>query len=139
MRDVPRICPCRYDGCSEWTFKTFKNGHATTCICPECKGRGSQRSGARSEVRRHKRLSSGRAPTDEYPWAYPLTVTTQDKAGAQVPAPFWKVLAGAFFSGAFKQAKDKIPVGAGVLPAVYVEDEDGRAFLVVDVTGRSWK
>lgn len=79
-------------------------------------------------------------PDDEYPWAYPIKVTTQDKSGAQIPSLFWHTMEGAFFRGAFKQVYDKVPVGSGgVLPAVYVEHEDGRAFLVVDVTGRSWK
>jgi hypothetical protein len=139
VRNYPAPCICPDPSCDVIGFKLLANGHAKGCICGECRGRGSQRSGARTEARRHKRLSAARVPTDEYPWAYPITVTTQDKAGKQVPVKFWDALGGAFFKGAFKQVYRKIPVGANVLPAVYIEHDDGRAFLVVDVSERSWK
>lgn len=133
----PQPCPCPRADCLVPTLKTReKNGHAVGCIGSCCTA-GNR--GRETERRRHGRLTQAAFPTDEFPWSYPIKVTTQDKTGAQVPVLFWQTIAGAFFRHAFKQVYDKIPVGAGVLPAVYVEHEDGRAYLVVDVTGRSWK
>lgn len=135
----PQPCGCPRADCPAYTFKTQRNGHAVGCICGECSARGNQRSGARAEGRRHKRLSSGRAPVDESAYAYDIRVSTQDKTGKQIPTLLWHTLESAFFTKAFKQAHDKIPVGSNTFGAVYVEHEDGRAFLLVDVSGRSWK
>lgn len=123
-----------------FTFKVQKNGHAVGCICGECSARGSQRSGARSESNRHRRLSSGRAPVDESAFGYPIRVSTQDKTGWQIPQMLWDVMDTAFLLRAMKQAHDSIPIGSNTFAAVYVEHPtDGRAYLVVDVSGRSWR
>ncbi|HET9672146.1 MAG TPA: hypothetical protein VFQ40_04785 [Actinomycetota bacterium] len=123
-------------------FKAARNGHAITCIGGCCTARRSVHAGQGGELRRHRRLSVRRAPTDEYPYDYELLVTTQDKVGKQIPATFWKALETTFFVRAMHSARFKVPIGTTIRPAVYVEHpEDGRAFLVVDVTegGLRWE
>lgn len=137
--DYPHACHCPDPGCDVFTFKTYKNGHAVGCRCQECPGyrnRKNQRKGPEAAARRHKRLSRAQAPVDESAFAYDIRISTQDKVGDQVPALFWQVVDGAFFTHAMKQAHDKIPIGSGCFPGVYVEHADGRAFVVLDVTGK---
>lgn len=138
-RTYPGPCPCPVPACDVFTFKTYRNGHAVGCRCQDCPGyknRANQKKGRDAEIRRHKRLSSHGAPTDESAYGYSVRISTQDKVGDQIPALFWNVLDGAFFSHAMKQAHDKIPIGSGCFPGVYVEHDDGRAFVVLDVTGK---
>lgn len=125
--------PCP-GGCGVIGWKLQRNGHVVGCKCPGDRQRASQKLGARSEGRRHKRLSSGRAPKDESAYAYDIRVSTQDKAGAQIPRLFWRVMESTFIQRAFKQANDKIPFGSGTFPAVYLELDADHAFLLVDVS-----
>ena len=133
MSAYPEPCACPDESCQVIAFKTLRNGHAKGCTCPECKARGSQRSGARGDRRRHKRLSSARVPVDESAHGYPIRVSTQDKVGKQVPESIRSFLGSKWFGRALKQASDKIPFAAVTFPAVYLEVEE-RAFLIVDVT-----
>lgn len=127
--------PCP-GGCGVIGWKLKRNGHVVGCTCPGDRQRDSQRKGALGEGRRHARLSSRRAaPKDESAYAYDIRVSTQDKVGRQTPRLFWQVLQSRFITQAFKQSRDKIPIGSQTFPAVYLEMDPEHAFLLVDVSG----
>ena len=130
--------PCP-GGCGVIGWKLRRNGRVVGCKCPSEQARSNRREGRRGEGRRHKRLSSPYGPVDESAYGYAIRVSTQDKVGKQVPALFGRVMDSVFFTRAMKQASDKIPVGSGTFPAVYVEIDPNRAYLVVDVSGKGWR
>lgn len=133
----PGPCVCGHESCDAVGTKLNKEGHLTDCCCPVCTARYSSRKGRRGEVRRHAVLSRGKAPNDEYPNAYPLTVMTQDKVGEQIPKSFSDFVATEFYRHAMQQVERKVPIGADVHPALYLEPEGGGAWLLVDIAPKT--
>lgn len=132
-------CPCGFPGCTMQGTKLSKDGHLTDCECPSHRSQANNAKGRKAEQRRHARLSHKAAPNDEYPNTYALSVTTQDKAGAQIPASFSSFVASEYYRHAMRQAEVKVPVGGDVFPALYLEPESGGAWLVVDIAPRKGK
>lgn len=127
-------CPCGFPACDAiGTTLLKRTGHLRDCGCPSCRAGARQAKGAKGEQRRHAALRSKAAPNDEYPYAYPITVMTQDKTGEQVPAEFVRFVGGAFYRHAMRQVERKVPIGGDVFPALYLEPESGGAWLVVDI------
>jgi hypothetical protein len=131
----PGPCDCGRDDCPvNGGTKLNRDGHVVGCDCPTCNARGNQRKGRRGEITRHAVLSAKRAHTDEYPDTYPLTITTQDKVGDQVPASFIEFTESEWFRRAMAQARKKIVIGNDADPALYLEPPTGRVFVLVEVT-----
>lgn len=126
------LCPC---GCGVEGLKLqlHHDRHVVGCACASCRGRRNRRKGKAAERRRHLRLGGqGRTPADELPQAYTLTVTTEDKTGAQIPESFRRFVGSAWYRDAIAQARKKLPVGSTALPAVYLETTRSRWWLIVE-------
>lgn len=125
-------CPC---GCGVEGLKLqlHHDRHVVGCGCASCRGRRSRRKGKAAERRRHLRLGGvGATPADDLAHVYQLAVTTEDKAGAQIPASFRSFVASEWYRHAIAQARKKLPLGSPVLPAVYLETTRSRWWLVVE-------
>lgn len=129
----PGPCPCGQ--CEVIGTKIAKvSGHLKGCRCPSCRNRGNRNRGQRTEARRHRNLGGiGVTIRDEHPNTYPLTITTEDKGGAQIPMKFRKFIDSEWTRHAFRQAEKKIPIGLDTYPALYIELGPKRAYLVVRV------
>lgn len=122
-------CPC---GCGERSAKLTKCGHVRGCRCRSCTGRRNRARGRRAERSRHLALGGvGATPQDETAVSYTLTVTTQDKAGEQVPMAFRRFVALEWTRRALEQAERSVAVGSGAKPALYLEPPGGGRWLVV--------
>jgi hypothetical protein len=136
-------CRCWHPECSELGTKLMRPlkgdrvGHLVSCQCPRHRNAANRRRGAQAEQRRHEGLGgTGKAPVDELRTSYSINVTTQDKAGAQVPASFEAFVGSVWFGKALRQAEAKMAIGFDALPAVYVEPPSGGRWLVVKVPAR---
>lgn len=124
-------CPC---DCGQVGWKLKRNGHVVGCSCRSCIGKRNRAKGQRTEANRHRNLGGqGWTVRDEFPHTYPITVTTEDKTGNQIPASFTKFLGLEWTRHALRQAEKKMPVGNDAFPALYLEPPGGGAWLLVKV------
>jgi hypothetical protein len=130
-------CPCLIDGCTGSKL-SVKSGHVVGCVCRSCMGRRNRKKGQAAEARRHRSLGGvGWTPRDDLHHPYPLTVTTEDKTGGQVPAKFVAFVNSETARHWFAQAEKKLPVGSDALPALYLEVTEGQTYLVVKLSGKA--
>lgn len=135
----PCVCGCGVVG---WKtvkpLKTDPRPHVVGCTCRPHLGKRNQKKGKLGEYNRHRRLGGeGFTPHDELPHTYPLTVTTQDKKGRQVPREFVNFVRSTWYRHAMEQAIKKLAIGSDAHAALYLEPEGGGAWLLVDISPKT--
>lgn len=135
-------CPCQSEAtgiqCVLEGTKLTRYGHLVGCTCRSCLGRRNKRKGAKANARGHKRLGGqGGTVNDDLYYSYSINLSVEVKTGAQIPRTFLTFISGAWIHDAMGQATKKLPVGADAFPAVLIEQSPSKAYLVVDVGGRS--
>jgi hypothetical protein len=135
---IQSLGPCPCESCPTVGTKiAAKSGHLVGCKCRSCVGRRNKRKGQAAEHRRHLLLGGeGQTIRDELFHAYSINVSTEDKAGEQIPAKFIAFISSEWVRHALAQANKKAPVGSDAYPAIYMHPHGGGDWLLVDCSGK---